>query len=344
MASRFGLFVFPVLTSGLHPIVRPNALCRPLDWTRRGRVRSPLSQKWVVSSRDRASISRSGTNNSHGGGILPRQDLMKAAIKHEVPREVAVHVLDIAEKAIRNRSMEVTDFLRAPERIGMMMVIEKLAIVKVLPFGGYPQAERQKLAFAIPELGLLSADEEGHDSLATSGVREAVALVELRGNFLFDAANHRDFLGAILGLGIEREKIGDIIVLGDRGAQVLCTPELAQYISDGVTRVRSVPIQGRILPLDQLEVREPLKKPIQSVEASLRVDAVASAGFSTSRTKMNELVKNGEVLVNYREVSSASKELKAGDTVTVRGKGRLEIEEVQTTAKGRFRIKMMRYI
>jgi len=168
--------------------------------------------------------------------------------------------------------------------------------------------------------------------------------VELRGNFLFDRASHRDFLGAVLGAGVSRERIGDIIIVGDNGAQVVTSPKIVPILEQGVSSVRSVPVTVRTVDWDELQVREPVKKVVTTVEASTRLDAVASAGFGMSRSKMADLVKAGDVLVNWKEAKAARKELKAKDMVTVRGKGRLEIIDISTTAKGRYRVKATRYV
>lgn len=80
------------------------------------------------------------------------------------------------------------------------------------------------------------------------------------------------------------------------------------------------------------------------MEASLRLDAVGSAGFGMSRSKLKEMIEGGEVMVNWKETKSAAYTVKAGDLVTVRGKGRLEITEVQTTAKERYRVKMTKFV
>jgi RNA-binding protein YlmH len=71
-----------------------------------------------------------------------------------------------------------------------------------------------------------------------------VALLQVSGNFMFDAADHRDFLGAVLGTGIERDRVGDILVQGERGAQVLATPEMATFLSQArpVCMIALVPI------------------------------------------------------------------------------------------------------
>ena len=77
----------------------------------------------------------------------------------------------------------------------------------------------------------------------------AVVFLDVRGNFVFDAADHRDFLGAVLGTGIERDRIGDIYVNGERGAAVLCAPEMARFYNRRSKSVRSVPVTCVVEPL-----------------------------------------------------------------------------------------------
>ncbi|MFM8005954.1 MAG: YlmH/Sll1252 family protein, partial [Dolichospermum sp.] len=113
-----------------------------------------------------------------------------------------------------------------------------------------------------------------------------IMALEIAGNFLFDTANHRDFLGAMLGTGIVREKTGDVIVLGERGAQVIVVPELGEFLEMSLKQVRSVPVKTQRIEISELRIREPKKKELTTVEASLRLDAVASAGFGMSRSKM----------------------------------------------------------
>ena len=104
------------------------------------------------------------------------------------------------------------------------------------PWGGHDRAERVRLLLGRPESldappgagGLADRTDPDPDA-----AEAAVALLDVKGNFLFDPADHRDFLGAALGTGIERDRLGDILVQGERGAQILCTPEMAAFL-DGV--------------------------------------------------------------------------------------------------------------
>jgi photosystem II S4 domain protein len=171
-----------------------------------------------------------------------------------------------------------------------------------------------------------------------------VVVLEIAGNFLFDTATHRDFLGAMLGTGIVREKTGDIIVLGERGAQVIVVPEMAEFLEMNLQQVRSVPVKTQRIDISELKIREPKKKELTTVEASLRLDAIASAGFGMSRSKMVDLIDAGDVRVNWKEITQASFQVKSGDLVAIRGKGRLEVGEVAITKKDRYRVQLTRYV
>ncbi|MEL7510160.1 MAG: photosystem II S4 domain protein, partial [Cyanobacteria bacterium J06554_1] len=154
----------------------------------------------------------------------------------------------------------------------------------------------------------------------------------------------RDFLGALLGTGIVREKVGDIIVLGERGAQLIVVPELVDFLQMSLTQVRSVPVKTKPIDWNELRVREPKKKEMTTVEASMRLDAVASAGFGMSRSKMADMITAGDVRVNWKSITQSSHPLKSGDLVAIRGKGRLEIGDVMITKKQRYRIGLTRYV
>jgi photosystem II S4 domain protein len=259
--------------------------------------------------------------------MLPRDDLLKGAEN----RESLSRVVDQADQAIRTWEVVVTDFLPPPEQFEAQQAFSRLTEVQLVAWGGYPQAERKRLAIARSEL-----------PLDTSQIR--LAALEVSGNFLFDPATHRDFLGALLGTGIVRERVGDLIILGDRGAQILVVPELVEFLEMNLTQVRSVPVKTRRIELSELKVREPRKKELTTVEASMRLDAVASAGFGMSRSKMADLIGAGDVRVNWREVTQASHQVQSGDLVSIRGKGRLEVGEVAITKKDRYRVQLTRYL
>jgi photosystem II S4 domain protein len=259
--------------------------------------------------------------------MLPREELLKGVEN----RDTVARVIDHAEQAIKTWEIVFTDFLSPPELAEAQRAFNRLTEVHLVAWGGYPQAERQRIAIARSDLPLEQAQVE-------------IAVLDIAGNFLFDTATHRDFLGSMLGTGIVREKTGDIIVFGERGAQVIVVPELVEFLELNLQQVRSVPVKTQRIDISELKIREPKKKEMTTVEASLRLDAIASAGFGMSRSKMVDLIDGGDVRVNWKDTSQASSQLKTGDLVAIRGKGRLEVGEIAVTKKDRYRVQLTRYM
>ncbi|XP_030511948.1 putative RNA-binding protein YlmH isoform X1 [Rhodamnia argentea] len=244
--------------------------------------------------------------------------------------EEVKHVLEMAKRASSRKIVLHTDFLTPPVQKESMLLLEKLADIKAIAQGGYPQAERCRISI-------------GHIETLTSEP-DIVGAVSITGNFSFDSCSHGDFLGAILATGIARDKLGDILLQGERGAQILIVPELVDFIMATLDKVGNVPVSCTRIPLLALEFEPPRTKSFRSVEASLRVDALASAGFKISRSKLAVLISNGDVRVNWTTVTKNGTTLKSGDIVSVSGQGRLKIGEIITTRKGKFAVELIRYL
>ncbi|MEL7076142.1 MAG: photosystem II S4 domain protein [Cyanobacteria bacterium J06555_3] len=258
--------------------------------------------------------------------MLPRDELIKRAEnKDEISR-----IIDQAEQAIKNWEVVITDFYSPPVLMEAQEMFQNLTEIEALTWGGYPQAERQRIGLSRPDLPLDESQVE-------------LAALDIAGNFLFDPATHRDFLGSLLGTGIVREKVGDIIVLGERGAQAIVVPEMVDFLTSSLTQVRSVAVKTQQIDFSELKIRPPKKKEMTTVEASMRLDAVASAGFGMSRSKMADAISKNDVRVNWKEITQSSYNVKAGDLISMRGKGRLEIGEVSVTKKQRYRVSLVRY-
>ena len=129
--------------------------------------------------------------------------------------------------------------------------------------------------------------------------------LEVEGNFLFDPVEPHDMRKAILAIetnhgGLEEGALGDLWIRGDRGAQLLCTPEAATQLHGRQSYVRDVEIQLEQRPLHGLQlpaIRTP--KRFTSVEASCRLDAIASAGFGLARAKVVQQIRNGRLRLHW---------------------------------------------
>lgn len=138
--------------------------------------------------------------------------------------------------------------------------------------------------------------------------------------------------------------VGDILVQGDSGAQILVSPSMIEHLESSLTQVRSVPVKTSVIPLSQLRVPAPRVNEFSSVEASLRLDAIGSAGFRVSRSKMADMIKGGDVRVNWKQGAKPSQDVGAGDVISCAGKGRVEVKAVTLTKKGKWAVEMVRYV
>ncbi|KAK7401817.1 hypothetical protein VNO78_13609 [Psophocarpus tetragonolobus] len=255
--------------------------------------------------------------------------LLKGVREKSVTKEVK-HILEMARRASLKREILHTDFLTPPVLKESMQVFEKLADVKAIAQGGYPQAERCRISV-------------GHPEELTSNP-DIISALSITGNFQFEPCSHGDFLGSILGTGIVREKLGDIILQGEQGAQIIVVPELVEFLMSTLVKVRNVPVSCTRIPLISLDYEPARTKSFKTVEASLRVDALASAGFKISRSKLVDMISNGDVRINWIPVTTKGTTLKSGDIVSVSGKGRLKIGEINSTKKGKFAVELIRYL
>ncbi|GJP29378.1 hypothetical protein CLOM_g16496 [Closterium sp. NIES-68] len=246
-----------------------------------------------------------------------------------------------------------------------MPILSNMADVSAALSGGYFQAGRHRVPVGPTELmaercrvsvgptELMTAEgvnldgsgDATDDALAlAAGYPGAVAAVRVSGPFKHSQVSHGDFLGAVLGTGITRDKVGDVILLEGEGAQVIISPDLQDFLLSSLTAVHRVAVSVQPIPLSDLKVSPPRIETLRTVEASLRLDAVASAAFRLSRSKFTDLIAKGDVRVNWREAAKSGVALKSGDVVSVRGKGRCKIGEVTTTKKGRYAVELTRYV
>ncbi len=159
-----------------------------------------------------------------------------------------------------------------------------------------------------------------------------------------DSLSHRDYLGSILGLGLERAKVGDIIVLDD-GAYVFVSSDIAEYIVANLDKVGRRGVKVKILSAYDIQIPEPRFETINCIAASTRLDAVVSSMLSLSRKDGVALITDGRVMVNHRLRYDGQKGVKEGDLLSVRGFGRYVLSGIgNNTRSGRIHIKVQKYV
>lgn len=208
-------------------------------------------------------------------------------------------------------------------------LLAKMSDLAYSVYGGYPEAERSALA-------VYPAHQKG--------ILPPVAAVMVEWGSEDSEISHRDLLGAVLALGLRRDQIGDIIMLQKGGAAMMVADSKADYVCVNLLQVGRMPVNCVVTEPDQLPTAKDDGREMKGTVASLRADAVLSLGFGISRSRVVLLVKGGVVKVNFRPISSPSQQLKEGDQLSLKGRGRLLITEVEgETRKGRIRLKLKKY-
>ena len=185
--------------------------------------------------------------------------------------------------------------------------------------GGYEGAERRRLVF-LPDY--LDAEYLPMDEYITV----------LRAEYRFGALSHRDWLGSLMGLGIKRETLGDILVF-ENYADIICTPQIKRFIEDNLVKVGKSGVSVSEIAPHEIVVPTPEFKKKSGTVASLRVDAVASLAFGLSRSEAARLIREGRFSLNHLEELSPSAEVSEGALLSMRGFGRARLASVGGTSK-----------
>lgn len=228
--------------------------------------------------------------------------------------------------------VKLTDFLDPRQCFILESLANRQPDVAVRIDGGYEGAERCR-AFIAPDYRELDHEPMRMKVLnITSGDQKFITL------------QHGDYLGAILGLGLKRDKIGDIQVHED-GCQVVVTEEIADYLDLHLRQVHRIGVMTEVMELSALR---PVNAELQEMDltvASLRLDGIASDVFRLSRSKILVPIKAGRCRVNWKTEEDPSAPLKAGDIVALQGFGRFKVLEADgVTKKGRLRVKIGKFV
>jgi len=155
---------------------------------------------------------------------------------------------------------------------------------------------------------------------------------------------HRDFLGSLMGLGIKRETIGDILV-GNNSCDIVIMKEILPFLLSNFESAGRVRLSVSVIPYDEIIIPDLKYKLIKDTVASLRLDSIVASGFSLSREKAASAIKAGIVSLQYQECTKADKTVSEGDTISVRGLGKIELLEIgNKSRKERIFISIKRYL
>ncbi|KAI4453144.1 pyrroline-5-carboxylate reductase [Holotrichia oblita] len=248
---------------------------------------------------------------------------------------LASRLLDLAEGALKSRKYKVSEFLDPHGFNIAETVAAHYPGISLLSSGGYEGAERLKAAFIEKNFLEMVSDE---------AIDYSLNAISLTWDWRYYNLSHRDVLGALMGQGIKREVIGDIIMQKD-ACQIVLDSKITGYIQSNFTQIAQASVTIETIDLKDIEPKEEKIKDIKATVASLRLDSVAAAGFGMSRSRMAEEIAAAKLKVNWQETTNASHSVKLGDVISMRGRGRVEVCEIPgKTKKGRFSIALRRFL
>ena len=244
--------------------------------------------------------------------------------------ETAIRLLDLIESLMKTRKFRLSAFLDPYGQEIAETICAGCDGIRLDFSGGYAGAERQRALLC------------HRDFAGTPGGYE-IACISAAWNGQFAHLLHRDVLGAVMGLGIDRSSIGDILVASDT-AKIICDMKIADFLCENLTAIGAVHVAAERAELEEIAPREERTKEIRATVASLRLDAIVAAGFGISRSRAADDISSDKVKLNWQSAGSASKNIRQGDVLSMRGRGRVEVTEVRgQTKKGRTVVVLHRY-
>lgn len=264
---------------------------------------------------------------------MNKTELLNKFSKDPDERMVLARALDQLDRAA-NRSIPcATQFLSPAQRAALEPVLAASGHPKHLFHGGFEGAERTVCLF-LPDW------QEPEDW----SPEEELAAVECAYPPTGAELTHRDLLGGLMGIGLTRERVGDILV-GENSAQIVCLKEAAPIILSQFDQAGRYRLKLKEISLADLSPAPNQVKLIHDTVAALRLDAVLASGFSLARGKAADAVTGGRVSLNHRECLKPDRAVAQGDVITCRGLGKCVVKTVGgQSRKGRTIIEIERYL
>jgi RNA-binding protein YlmH len=254
--------------------------------------------------------------------------------KNKEEQILCKHLTELANQSCYRGISIFSDFLNLNEQNLFYGVEHELPEVKYYFYGGYPDSERKILCFC--------GDNKTTDQAEIPFPITCVKIVPRNIKFS-DCFTHRDFLGAVLNLGMDRSKIGDILV-AENQAYLFCNTVISPFICQELYKVKHTMVETSVVSKSSFHY-EPKRKELVGTVSSVRLDSVLSVAFHSSRSSFTGLIEGGKVFVNSKVILSNSYLLEENDIVSVRGLGKfLYAGTGHQTKKGRYCVKVQLYV
>ncbi len=260
-------------------------------------------------------------------------------------KELLARICDLCDVA-DSGVLAMTQFLTPAEAFCAKEIINDRALAhRACLFGGYADAERARLV--ILPMYLDGCDGEPTERLFEyfpDEAASAVCALKITGSG-YKSLTHRDYLGSILSLGIERDAVGDIITIDDRSAYAFAAESVAKLLLSSLERVGNDKVTVESIALDRNFSVAREYESIADTVASARLDCVVAALANLSRDRAQTLIESGACLLCYAEETRCDRAVSEGDIITVRGHGKFIIRKInEKTKKGRLRLIADKYV
>lgn len=244
-------------------------------------------------------------------------------------------------KCINDFLITNTHFLDITQQSLLLKHFSKNSDIRLMPFGGFENAERVVMLF-LPYYLEINSFSEILEYFADNPEDNPLTILRVTKDNFSDIG-HRDYLGALMGLGLKREMIGDIIVT-TKGADVIVLKSVSSYIISELKSAGRATLKVEEISFNDIEstVLNVLEESVNV--SSMRIDNIISACFKLSRSDSAEAVLSGSVYVNSLQVLKCDKKINVGDKVVFRTKGKIVVKDISgISKKGRIFLKIDRY-
>lgn len=234
-------------------------------------------------------------------------------------------VIDKANSSIKNYDVKYTEFLNPHEIRNAVSILNSNSDIKYTVDGGYDESERSSI-FIYPFY------------MEYEDIENSLRFIHIEGNFKFKSISHKDYLGALMSLGIKREKVGDIII-HENFAQVITSSDICDFIVMNLDKISRNSVTVKEISKEEIIYNPPNYKDISFTVSSERLDCIVSGIYNISRQDSLKYISADKVYVDYEKVTSPSKIIKDESLISVRGKGRAKVTQIgDITKKGKIKV------
>lgn len=257
-------------------------------------------------------------------------DFYTKHLSRENERELARRIVDLCKSVLNAHKIQISNFLDPRGVEIAKTILNRFEDLKYYTFGVFENAERQVIVI--------------YPYYLVDDIDCDLSLISIVGNFKFFKASHRDVLGSLLNIGIEREKIGDIVIANDE-IQFTIKNEILEFVIANFNRIAKLSVDCKKIEFDKkLYIVDETERKDLNI-SSLRLDCLVAAMANINRKKAADLISSEKVKLNWAVVTKNSTEIQEGDQISIRGFGRFKIEAFEgQTRKDRFRIRSVKYL